>query len=1413
MHGTYPIFVLILTSLAVTPVTSDDDDFPMFWGDDDFGGGGFWNPFSGKDYYDDGGAYGPMSFGPVGHQFNTGGSSPRTNIGAYGPDANPFNAGGDSSQETFGNTNFGDMGSFGPTGDQFGTGGDSSGERFGNVGGILNPGGSSSQEKYIGDKFGNTGNLVNTGGDSSEERSGATHFGNIGGGSDSNEHTSWQGNRLDSDSSEEVSLVKGGKGDSSEENTRKTGSHSGIIIGLHGSDSSGGTSGGSSSEGRPTGGRSSSGGSSGGTSNGGTSSGGSSSSGGYGWSKWVIKFGVCSVKCGSGIQQVCKTRTCLLGAARCPGKAQIIYTVVCIMPVCKTPVNGCWSAWVEIAGLCSKPCGGGSQLVVRTRTCNNPAPSGGGLKCDGKSRIIIFQPCNVQSCSEKVHGQWSAWVVKHWPCSTSCGGGRHLVTKRRECNNPPPSNGGNNCEGKATLATMEVCNTHACPNPIVVDGQWSAWVISYGPCSASCGGGQRIIMKKRQCNNPPPSNGGKNCQGEATSSTTDVCNTQFCPKPIVDGQWSLWVINYGPCSVSCGGGQRMIMKKRQCNNPPPSNGGKNCQGEATSSTTDVCNTQFCPKPIVDGQWSAWVISYGPCTVTCGGGQRMVMKKRQCNNPPPSNGGKNCQGEATSSTMDVCNKQTCPQPAVDGQWSAWLIKYGPCSVTCGGGQRLIVKTRKCNNPPPSNGGKNCQGEATASTMESCNAQACNEHNVVHGKWSLWVVSFYGPCSATCGGGQRVIVKIRQCNNPPPSNGGKNCQGEATSNTTEMCNKHTCPTIVHGKWSSWVVSFGPCSATCGGGRQVVMKKRKCNNPPPSNGGRPCEGEATWSSMEVCNAHSCSKPNVVHGRWSAWVVSNGPCSATCGGGRRVILRERRCNNPPPSNGGNYCKGNASYSKMEACNSQTCPKPVVVHGQWSPWVVSQGPCPVTCGGSQRVVMKKRSCNNPPPSNGGKYCEGDATESRLEVCNPQKCPAAVIDGHWSAWVVSYGPCSSSCGAGQREVVRSRTCTNPPPSNGGAMCVGMSIDRSTQPCITSTCPGQPDTGVCVGSKVVHGVGYNPDKRDCSMYVQCVFDDDNVTSGVFYRQCPHGLHWDQDSLTCSQPTIANCPFDKCKDQAMRSYATSTTCSGYWECEDGRSVARCCPAGQAYGEDGYCVPSTMCHDICSIADICDKRSVLGEPTMFEQYIAGSGWQVLLCMAGESFDGTVCMCVPNRYNGTECKAELHITFDTGVSDVSPNANYVENDGVVSINGTGYFNGKSGMRIPRFSNVDYGSTVVMKVRYKGKGLPTKQEAVVTNADCGSEGSLYIARLANATYFGERDHTGTLKTVTIQHSNSGWKEAVFQLFDGELSGTVNSVSSFIKSSGTVMETNCAIQIGRGTGFDNFHGYIDELAIYLCKPI
>ena len=43
-----------------------------------------------------------------------------------------------------------------------------------------------------------------------------------------------------------------------------------------------------------------------------------------------------------------------------------------------------------------------------------------------------------------------------------------------------------------------------------------------------------------------------------------------------------------------------------------------------------------------------------------------------------------------------------------------------------------------------------------------------------------------------------------------------------------------------------------------------------------------------------------------------------------------------------------------------------------------------------------------------------------------------------------------TCGAGQQE--RFRTCTNPPPSNGGAQCSGS--DKETRPCENGPCKGR-----------------------------------------------------------------------------------------------------------------------------------------------------------------------------------------------------------------------------------------------------------------------------------------------------------------------------------------------------------------------
>ncbi|XP_033937393.1 hemicentin-1 [Pseudochaenichthys georgianus] len=343
----------------------------------------------------------------------------------------------------------------------------------------------------------------------------------------------------------------------------------------------------------------------------------------------------------------------------------------------------------------------------------------------------------------RVHGGYSEWA--EWgPCSVSCGVGSQK--RLRQCNNPLPANGGRHCPGSDSETRS--CQGKPCP----VDGNWSEWSL-WEECSRTCGQGNRTRV--RTCSNPSAQHGGRPCEGRAVEVI--MCSVRPCP---VSGNWGSW-LPWSPCSESCGKG--MQSRIRLCNNPPPAFDGPQCEG--TDTQTQFCKEKPCP---VDGKWSSWV-SWGTCSVSCGGGTR--QRTRLCASPAPQHAGRQCEGNDVQ--IDFCNNDPCP---INGNWGPWS-SWGSCSKTCNGGQ--MRRYRTCDNPRSANGGRACAG--ADSQIQRCSTANCP----VDGNWGSWQP--WGDCSTSCGGGERT--RVRLCNSPSSSNGGRLCPGD--SSQLSRCSSQACP----------------------------------------------------------------------------------------------------------------------------------------------------------------------------------------------------------------------------------------------------------------------------------------------------------------------------------------------------------------------------------------------------------------------------------------------------------------------------------------------------------------------------------------------------------------------------------------------------------------------------------------------
>ncbi|XP_046564491.1 SCO-spondin-like isoform X5 [Haliotis rubra] len=541
--------------------------------------------------------------------------------------------------------------------------------------------------------------------------------------------------------------------------------------------------------------------------------------------------------------------------------------------------------------------------------------------------------------------------------------------------------------------------------------------------------------------------------GQQVSSVLTV-STSAAP---VSGGFSAWTPwSQPPCSVTCGtGAAKTVFRSRTCDNPAPLNGGANCTGQFVENVVTNCGLVGCPVNGGVTQWSTWNSGSVTCPQTCGtSAQKITERRRTCTSPTPLNGGTFCGETLLEIRTESCGlTNACPSVVNGGvtEWSSWTNPG--CSVSCGtSATKLIQRFRSCTNPPPSAGGADCVENLSDNTMVNCGLTGCPVNGGVN-QWGQWSSA---TCTATCGSTSTYqATRTRQCNNPIPANGGSFCTQPLSETTFLSCGLPACP--VNGGLTQWTQWSGPaCSVTCGSAAtRTLTRTRSCTNPVPHFGGSDCTGQGNTFDSEVrsCGLSECPIDGGLT-QWTQWSVP--ACSVTCGSAAsRTVTRTRSCTNPVPQFGGSDCtgQGNTFDSEVRSCGFSQCP----INGgltQWTQWSIPA--CSVTCGSAaSRTVTRTRSCSNPVPQLGGSDCtgQGNTFDSEVRSCGLTPCPTDGGLSTWTQWSVPQ--CSVTCGqSATRTVTRTRSCTNPVPSDGGRDCTGLgdTFETEQRSCGLNPCP-------------------------------------------------------------------------------------------------------------------------------------------------------------------------------------------------------------------------------------------------------------------------------------------------------------------------------------------------------------------------
>ncbi|MEI6438006.1 MAG: thrombospondin type-1 domain-containing protein [Candidatus Omnitrophota bacterium] len=769
----------------------------------------------------------------------------------------------------------------------------------------------------------------------------------------------------------------------------------------------------------------------------------------------------------------------------------------------------------------------------KVRECACPRPSFGGAECvdDGDGGAVSSNGCTGTAAG----GMCDTSKNLHYIMGQGCGcyDFEYFDTATQKCTtcaNAGEKNCNNVCTALTTTANCGGCGIQCpagstCTNGhCSADGGWSPW--TQGVCSVSCGGGTRIDY--RECTNPTPMFGGKECKRidntTGLNETRNVlCNQQVCSQ---DGGWTAW----SPWSACSSGTQTST---RSCDNPPPSGLGNNCSAldGGNDTKTQACCTPSCPEFHHNGCSNTahpWHANCGDSGCKNPDGSKIFCPGTSGNpvNPCPGSTGTaagypaGCvpmpSGSYPGYAGDPTTGYFCGSPApsgglnpIHGAWGDWS-DFGVCTVTkvgatCGPGTQ--VATRTCDNPPPSNGGMNCDGTYTTTLLTESVSQDCDVlcpsvtcgtgYHVSNG------VCVPDSCQVGTGCSSRICyVDSDDCG--APCEAGSGC-------TAALCVNGACPDICFGS----ILSKGVCDIASGACSYVpepcmfgcnVAGTACAANPCPS--GVVCQEkciEGVHSYNPVCEVNTCFY-TTENCQWGCLgnICASDPClTITC---------PDKCTGSQLSSSGSCSNGACNYA------TSTC--------QWG--------CNAAGNACSTTSVKCQGVSCPDKCSTGVHSFGGACDNLTGKCvySTETCLSGCGGTACASVACSHGACPDKCTGGNQYF------------NG--VCTANKCTYDTQPCLygcNGTACAVCGDGVCNGSEKC---GTCVADCACASGKKCTVSNTCATCAALDRPSTIGAAC-QSSCGCNVASGLLCTTGYCCPAADKLPLKGQLCNQYCGCK--------------------------------------------------------------------------------------------------------------------------------------------------------------------------------------------------------------------------------------------------------------------------